>query len=103
MLGLASLWSVGLNCALLNAVEILIYFVLETERAAHFLRVEVWAREVVDDLPITVSSNHVLKRFSDDVSNVELFVLLIEKHSTWGHKSRSGYLKQERGSITTLI
>src|ERR1041385_2498283 len=84
-------------------VEGLVDLVLEAQAAAHLLRIELRAGEIVHDFPVTFALPDFLEALLADVANVELLVFLVEKHAARGDEAGARNLQQERRAVTTLV
>ena len=74
---------------MLKAPEKFIDLVLKTQRATHRSSVKFIRGNEVDDLPIAVALPDLFERCIDDISDVILFVSVVEEHTARRDEART--------------
>lgn len=79
----------GNNLSLLNAIEILVHLMLQTQCATHFLGVELRGCQVIHHLPVASAMDQIAEAVSHNITNVKFFVTIVKKHAAWRNQPRA--------------
>ena len=103
MLRLLACGTLKLKISFDEIVKGLIDLVLEAQAAAHLLRVEFGAGQIVHHLPVTFALPNLLEALLTDIADVEFLVFFVKQHATGCNQSGPRDLNQKGCTVTALI